>query len=176
MTDAVPPPETPGRSAPRDALARRVRDLLAAHPEVREVNMFGGLSFMVDERLAVSAGRDGDLLVRADPADYDRLVERGAAQARMRNGREMGRSWLRVAAVRIDDDAELARGGRHGGRPQVLTRPDRHAASRTARGCAGSTRVHFYPRSERETGHDCTLAAGVSAAAAPAAGPRRAAR
>lgn len=109
MTDAVPPPETPGRSAPRDALARRVRDLLAAHPEVREVNMFGGLSFMVDERLAVSAGRDGDLLVRADPADYDRLVERGAAQARMRNGREMGRSWLRVAAVRIDDDAELAR-------------------------------------------------------------------
>lgn len=130
MTDTAPPAETPGPSALRDALARRVRDLLAAHPDVREVNMFGGLSFMVDERLAVSAGRDGDLLVRADPADYESLMERGATQARMRNGREMGRSWLRVAAARIDDDAELAR----------------------------------------------WVEVGVSAAAAPAAGPQRAAR
>jgi len=108
VTDGVSPAEPPGRPGRRDALAKRVRHLLAAHPDVREVTMFGGLSFMVDERLAVSAGRSGDLLVRADPADYERLIERGAAQARMRNGRQMGRSWLTVPAARIDDDAELA--------------------------------------------------------------------
>lgn len=49
------------------ALADRVRDALAGKPPVREVKMFGGLSFMVDERLAVSVGSKGDLLVRADP-------------------------------------------------------------------------------------------------------------
>ena len=36
--------------------------------------MFGGLSFMVDERMAVAADRDGDLLVHSDPADYDYLL------------------------------------------------------------------------------------------------------
>jgi TfoX/Sxy family transcriptional regulator of competence genes len=71
--------------------------------------MFGGLSFMVDERMAVAAGRDGDLLVRVRPDDYDSLLRRGAAPAYMGADRSMGRGWLLVPRQVIEDDDELAR-------------------------------------------------------------------
>jgi TfoX/Sxy family transcriptional regulator of competence genes len=70
--------------------------------------MFGGLSFMVDDRMAVAAGRDGHLLVRTDPAKYDDLLRRGGEPAHMGNDRAMGRGWLTVPSQRIQDDAELA--------------------------------------------------------------------
>lgn len=94
-------------ASPRDALAQRIRDLTTAHAVVRETLMFGGLAFMVDERLAVSAGRGGDLLVRTNPEDYDALLQRGGSPARMGTDRPMGRGWLTVPARRLQDDAEL---------------------------------------------------------------------
>jgi len=48
-------------------LVDRVRDALAAQPSVREVKMFGGLSFMVNEKMVVSVRGGGGLLVRAGP-------------------------------------------------------------------------------------------------------------
>lgn len=92
----------------RDALAQRLRDILASHQNVREVRMFGGLSFMVDERMAVAAGRDGDLLVRTDPAAYDDLLRRGGEPAHMGDDRPMGRGWLTVPHERIQDNEALA--------------------------------------------------------------------
>jgi TfoX/Sxy family transcriptional regulator of competence genes len=92
----------------RDALAARLRDVLPSYGSVREVRMFGGLSFLVDERLAVAAGRDGDLLVRTDPAEYDGLLERGGEPAFMGKDRPMGRGWLSVPARSIQDEGELA--------------------------------------------------------------------
>ena len=56
MTDTEAVADAPGGVHRRDALARRVRGRLGAYGEVRqarevrEVTMFGGLSFMVDER------------------------------------------------------------------------------------------------------------------------------
>lgn len=95
-------------ASPRDALAHRLRDIVAPYGTVREVKMFGGVAFMIDERMAVAAGREGDLLVRTDPADYDALLERGAAPALMGKDRPMGRGWLTVPPPVIQDDAELA--------------------------------------------------------------------
>ena len=46
-------------ASPRDALALRLRTIVAPYGTVREVKMFGGVAFMVDERMAVAAGRDG---------------------------------------------------------------------------------------------------------------------
>ncbi len=94
--------------SPRDNLAQKVRDLLASHQNVREVRMFGGVSFMVDERMAVAAGRDGDLLVRTDPAEYDDLLLRGGVPAHMGGDRPMGPGWLTVPGERITDQADLA--------------------------------------------------------------------
>lgn len=94
---------------PRDGLASRIRDVLAPRGDVREVRMFGGLSFMVDGRLAVAAGRDGGLLVHVDPASYDDLLLRGGEPARMGADRPMGRGWLTVPPDRVRSDEELER-------------------------------------------------------------------
>lgn len=92
------------------ALAERVRAALADHPavrEVREVKMFGGLSFMVNGKLAVAADAHGDLLLRCDPARADDLVgDRGASWAEMQ-GTRMGRGWLTVSAERLDSADDL---------------------------------------------------------------------
>ena len=89
-------------------LVERVRRALSSRADVREVRMFGGLAFMVDERLAVSAQRSGDLLVSVNPADHNSHLDRGAEPAVMRNGRAMGDGWLTVAASRIPDDETLS--------------------------------------------------------------------
>ena len=52
-------------------LANRIRDLLADEDAITEKKMFGGLAFLLHGNMAVSASRDGGLLVRIDPADTD---------------------------------------------------------------------------------------------------------
>lgn len=91
-----------------DALVERVRAALSAHGPVREVRMFGGLSFLVDDRMVVSVRRDGELLVRADPARADQLLTlAGARTAEMGAGRAMGPSWIAVSAPATATDEGL---------------------------------------------------------------------
>lgn len=87
--------------ADQQALVEHVRAALALalspDESVREVAMFGGRSFMVSERLAVSALPRGDLLVRVALADDARLVASpGARRAEMGAGRSMGEGWIHV--------------------------------------------------------------------------------
>ena len=95
-------------SSSREYLSERLRSLFAPYPDVREIRMFGGISFMVNDRMAVAADRAGDLLVRTNPADYDDLLRRGAVPALMGQDKPMGRGWLTVPRHQLDDDAELA--------------------------------------------------------------------
>jgi TfoX/Sxy family transcriptional regulator of competence genes len=95
---------------PRDhgPTAERIRALLAEHPANREVSMFGGLSFMVDDKMIVNVRRGGDLLVRVDPQQSPELIaEHGARPAEMGAGRSMGPGWLDVPAERTTDDEQL---------------------------------------------------------------------
>lgn len=89
-------------------LAHRIRAALGPDRMVREVRMFGGLCFMVKEKMVVGVMKGGELLVRADPnhSDYLLAVE-GARQAEMGEGRSMGRSWISVSAESIATDASL---------------------------------------------------------------------
>ncbi len=90
-------------------LADRVRSALATEPTVREVRMFGGLSFMVDEAMVVNVGSAGDLLVRVDPQRHeDYLRVEGASSAEMGAGRTMGKGWLVVDADAVAADEDLA--------------------------------------------------------------------
>ncbi|MGH3545562.1 MAG: TfoX/Sxy family protein [Mycobacteriales bacterium] len=83
-------------------LADRIRAALAATPSVREVKMFGGLSFMVNDKMVVSVHSDGDLLVRADPERADELLTTvGARPAEMGAGRAMGNGWISVAQAAV---------------------------------------------------------------------------
>jgi hypothetical protein len=88
-------------------LAARVRDALPA-PRVREVKMFGGLAFMLDERMVVCVDRGGGLLVRVSPERDADLMTRPHA-GRMRMGtKELDRGWILVDAEGVRDDDGLA--------------------------------------------------------------------
>lgn len=92
----------------RDLLVARLRDLLADEPAVREVSMFGGRAFMVNEKMAVHASKDGDLLVRIDVADDAKFSEvPGASPAEISPGRAMGAGWIRASAASVADDEQL---------------------------------------------------------------------
>ncbi|GEK79270.1 TfoX/Sxy family protein [Agrococcus baldri] len=91
---------------PQAALVERVRARLADEP-TREVAMFGGRAFMVRGAMAVSAWRDGSLLVRvADDAGPALQQRPGAAQALM-GERDMGPGWLTVDAEALADEPAL---------------------------------------------------------------------
>lgn len=92
----------------RDELVDRVRRLLASHATVREVKMFGGLSFMVDEKMVVCARGEGDLLVRVDPDRADELLTvDGARTSEMGAGRPMSANWITVTADALATDTGL---------------------------------------------------------------------
>ena len=89
-------------------LVQRVRALVDDKPDVREVSMFGGRAIMVNDKMIVSAGKTGDLLVRVAADRHETLLgEPGAEQAHMGAGREMGAGWITVAPEAIADDGHL---------------------------------------------------------------------
>ena len=50
-----------------EALAERIRGLVAREAGMTEKKMFGGLAFLVGGNMAVAASGQGGLLVRVDP-------------------------------------------------------------------------------------------------------------
>ena len=90
-------------------LVQRVRDLVDDEPDVREVSMFGGRAIMVNDKMLVSAGGNGDLLVRVAADRHETLLTvPGAEQAQMGTGRDMGPGWITVAPEAVADDNRLA--------------------------------------------------------------------
>jgi TfoX/Sxy family transcriptional regulator of competence genes len=83
-------------------LAHRIRELLAGEPDLTEKRMFGGLAFLLGGHMAVTASREGGLMLRVDPARADDLLADPLASRMVMRGREMD-GWLRVAV-----DAEHA--------------------------------------------------------------------
>jgi len=57
--------------------------------------MFGGLAFLIHGNMAVGASGQGGLLLRIDPAETERLIQRPHAQRLVMRGREMD-GWLRI--------------------------------------------------------------------------------
>lgn len=94
----------------RQDLTDRVRAALPPDRVVREVSMFGGRAFMLDDRMVVSVHRDGSLLVRVDPErSAELLALPGAGPAVMGADRPMGPGWVTVTADGLAGDHELAR-------------------------------------------------------------------
>ena len=63
---------------------------------------------MVNDKMIVSAGKTGDLLVRVAADRHETLLgEPGAAQAQMGAGREMGAGWITVTPETVADDGRL---------------------------------------------------------------------
>ena len=76
-------------------LANRIRELVAMEDGLTEQRMFGGLAFLVNGNMSVSASGQGGLLLRVDPAETDALLARQHAAPFQMRGRAM-QGWLRV--------------------------------------------------------------------------------
>jgi TfoX/Sxy family transcriptional regulator of competence genes len=96
-----------------DELADRVRECVAQEKGVTEKRMFGGLAFLINGHMAVSAGNKGGLLLRVDPADTESLIQQPHASRFQMRGREMN-GWLHIDANDQTSDDELAQWVRRG--------------------------------------------------------------
>lgn len=90
-------------------LAARVRAALPDRGAVREVAMFGGLAFLVEDRMVVCVSTGGgDLLVRvARERDPELVTRPGARRAEMGAGRTMGEGWIAVDRSALGTERDL---------------------------------------------------------------------
>jgi TfoX/Sxy family transcriptional regulator of competence genes len=97
-------------------LADRIREIVHDEPGLTEKRMFGGLAFLINGNMAVSASGQGGMLLRVDPADTATLVERPEASRFVMRGREMD-GWLHVDPTSLTTKRQLtswvARGVRY---------------------------------------------------------------
>ncbi len=70
--------------------------------------MFGGLTFMVNGKMAVTANTQGDLMVRCDPSRVESLLTRDGAGWPVMRGRKMSKGWIVVEAGHIESDKVLS--------------------------------------------------------------------
>jgi hypothetical protein len=96
-----------------EELAERLRETVAGEQGVIEKRMFGGLAFLINGHMAVSASGQGGLLLRVNPAETDSLVRAPHVGRFVMRGREMD-GWLRVDAAAVETDHDLARWVNHG--------------------------------------------------------------
>jgi TfoX/Sxy family transcriptional regulator of competence genes len=89
-----------------DALAERIRPLLAGRDDVVEKRMFGGIAFLINGNMSVSASGNGGLMLRCDPRATDELVSEDGVERVVMRGRAMD-GWLRVDLRRIQKPESL---------------------------------------------------------------------
>jgi hypothetical protein len=89
-----------------EELAERIRALVAREHGLSEKRMFGGLAFLINGNMAVSASGRGGLMLRCDPAASDDLVGQPHVERMVMRGREMD-GWLRLDTAAVEADADL---------------------------------------------------------------------
>ena len=91
-----------------EELANRIRDVVEGEPGLTEKRMFGGLAFLINGNMAVSASSQGGLLLRVDPAGPTPWSSEPHVRRFEMRGREMD-GWLRVGRRGDRDRRELRR-------------------------------------------------------------------
>ena len=89
-----------------DTLVSRVRGALGRTCRVEEKRMFGGVAFMVQGKMCVSAGK-GRIMCRIDPAIHDAVLQRKGCRTVTMRGRDFrGYLYVDAEAVQTKDDLE----------------------------------------------------------------------
>lgn len=96
-----------------EELAHRIREAVQGEPGVTEKRMFGGLAFLIDGNMAVSASSKGGLLLHIDPTVGESLISEPQVRPFEMRGREMN-GWLWVQDEALDTDDALRRWVNHG--------------------------------------------------------------
>ena len=89
-------------------LANRIRELLGAEDGLTEKKRLGGLAFLINGKISVSASGRGGLLLRVDPEQTDQFLGEKHAEPFVMRGRAM-QGWLRVAPEGVQTKRELER-------------------------------------------------------------------
>ena len=87
-------------------LANRIREQIPRECDLTEMEMFGGLAFLIGGNLSVAASGQGGLMVRVDPADTDTLLTKPHTRPFEMRGRPM-QGWLRVDVEGIRTKRQL---------------------------------------------------------------------
>lgn len=69
-------------------LTNRIREALTEQKNVREVTMFQGMCFMVDDKMCICL-RDDHLMCRIGLEKFDEAIERNGAEPMIHGGRMM---------------------------------------------------------------------------------------
>ena len=87
-------------------LANRIREALSGQKNVREVTMFQGICFMVDDKMCICL-RDDRLMCRIGPEKFDEAVERNGTEPMIHGKRLMkGFVFVRPEGYRNKKDLE----------------------------------------------------------------------
>ncbi len=89
-----------------EALADRVRHLLARRKGVEERKMFSGLGFLLNGNLLVGVRKDS-LLVRLGPDRSDGALREDHVSEFRITGRGAMKGWVVVALAGVEGDAQL---------------------------------------------------------------------
>ena len=92
-----------------ERLAGRVRELMAARPDVVERKMFGGVGWMVGGNMAVGVMRETELVVRIEPEEAEAALQEPHVHEFGRPGRKPMTGFVLVEPEGVEDDAALAR-------------------------------------------------------------------
>jgi hypothetical protein len=94
--------------AVNEDLAKRIRSLVVLDPRVTEKRMFGGVAFLLDGRILVSARRTGTMLVQCGPEAAIEAVSEAGVTAMVMAGRP-NRNFIDVANDSLETEEGLQR-------------------------------------------------------------------
>ena len=87
-----------------ERLAKRIRAALSNLPRVVEKKMFGGLAFMVDDKMCITAGAD-TIMCRIDPSIHGEVIKnKGCKTVMMRGKAYKGYVYVNAENIESSDD------------------------------------------------------------------------
>jgi TfoX N-terminal domain. len=88
-----------------EKLALRVKNALVHVTNLKEKKMFGGLAFMVNDKMCITVGKDR-IMCRIDPADHNELIKREGTQKVIMKNREY-KGYIRINEEVLSDTREF---------------------------------------------------------------------
>jgi TfoX/Sxy family transcriptional regulator of competence genes len=70
-------------------LLERLREALVDVPNIEEKKMFGGITFMIDDKMCIGVNHETELLCRIDPLEHEKVLEKVGCREMIHNGKVM---------------------------------------------------------------------------------------
>jgi len=89
-----------------EKLTARIREALAHLPNVEEKRMFRGVTFMVNDKMCISAG-DNKIMCRIDPSIHEEALKRkGSETVKMRGREYQGYVYVNEEGIKTKKDLD----------------------------------------------------------------------